>query len=417
MVTLLLVLVSCGVLVLGQLQEVDKQCQDQAQCVFRDQCQAFTEVHDKFQSLTRGSAERSRVLSLMKGSVCNKADRGVCCPEDPCNLGQTCMARGQCQDFQQLTQKMNETPKGSLGRSSLLAELKDRICNKKTKAVCCDAPQISRSTGQAPRAPTLRGCDPSNGSCLPSLGDCGLSGGEQRVVGGNNTIPGEFPFTALLGRTVQKNYLGQEYNETRWTCGGTLINRRYVLTAAHCHNPTRVRKQITKVRLGEYQVTNDPSLDCVSKGDPSTCLPKVQDFIIASEDVIRHPEYERSYQTGLINDIALIRLPSLAEMNLGVKVVCLPIDSVIAADQLNVPDIGEGLASFYPTVVGWGFIEPDPFKQELVGEEEKVGNPIQQKLPLPVLTKAKCLSSLGFTPKDSTICAGGERGKDSCSVR
>ena len=46
-------------------------------------------------------------------------------------------------------------------------------------------------------------CDPANGSCLPSLGKCGLAGGEQRVVGGQDALPGEFPFTALLGRKVK----------------------------------------------------------------------------------------------------------------------------------------------------------------------------------------------------------------------
>lgn len=54
------------------------------------------------------------------------------------------------------------------------------------------------------------------------------------------------------------------------------INRRYVVTAAHCQNK---RNQIVEVVLGEHDVAQDP--DC------PTCLP-VQKFDISNRDIIVH---------------------------------------------------------------------------------------------------------------------------------
>lgn len=45
---------------------------------------------------------------------------------------------------------------------------------------------------------------------------------DSRIVGGNETPPNKYPWMARL------SYFNKFY------CGGTIINDRYVLTAAHC---------------------------------------------------------------------------------------------------------------------------------------------------------------------------------------
>merc|ERR1712210_175513 len=239
-----------------------------------------------------------------------------------------------------------------------VSKIKGLICDKSTRSVCC---------------PVLQSCVPANGSCLPELGNCGKAGREQRIVGGKDALPGEFPFTALLGRKGKRRAGGVSVDVRVFTCGGTLINLRYVVTAAHCHHATIRRKQISLVRLGEYEVTDHNRPDCA--GD--FCLEDPQDFDLEPEDVILHPDYgqeRQDYMINTINDIALIRLPRTASPNLAVRVVCLPIDPKVAAEQLNIPNIDEGLASFYPTIVGWGHTQG----------LQRVPSPVQQKLAVPV---------------------------------
>ena len=52
------------------------------------------------------------------------------------------------------------------------------------------------------------------------------------IIGGEKAKIGEFPFMALLG---YENTFNRK-KEFVYKCGGSLINRRYVLTAAHCHD-------------------------------------------------------------------------------------------------------------------------------------------------------------------------------------
>ena len=50
------------------------------------------------------------------------------------------------------------------------------------------------------------------------------------IVGGRKAKIGEYPWMALLGY----NPASIAGNEIFYVCGGSLINKKYVLTAGHC---------------------------------------------------------------------------------------------------------------------------------------------------------------------------------------
>lgn len=67
----------------------------------------------------------------------------------------------------------------------------------------------------------------SSANILPipgeSLGECGSLEIGERIINGEEAGLFDFPWMALLG-----------YSDGQWQCGGSLIHKRYVLTAGHC---------------------------------------------------------------------------------------------------------------------------------------------------------------------------------------
>ena len=57
--------------------------------------------------------------------------------------------------------------------------------------------------------------------------ECGERISLSNIVGGKITKNGDFPYMALFGKTASDG-------KNLWSCGGSLINKWYVLTAAHC---------------------------------------------------------------------------------------------------------------------------------------------------------------------------------------
>ncbi len=105
-----------------------------------------------------------------------------------------------------------------------------------------------------------------NSTVLPIAGvignDCGLALtdglAETNVIRGQ-AKQGAYPFIVAIGHNLK--------DTIRYSCVGSLINRRYVLTAAQCHSEPN---PIVEVLLGEYDFTRDP--DCDEEGCQSSEL-------------------------------------------------------------------------------------------------------------------------------------------------
>uniref|UniRef100_A0AC11ANT5 Uncharacterized protein n=1 Tax=Ovis aries TaxID=9940 RepID=A0AC11ANT5_SHEEP len=149
-------------------------------------------------------------------------------------------------------------------------------------------------------------------------------------------------------------------------CGGSLINSRWVVSAAHCY------KSGIQVRLGEDNIN-------VAEGN--------EQFISASKSIV-HPSYNSN---TLNNDIMLIKLKSAASLNSRVASVSLPTSCASAGTQCLISGWGntKSSGSNYPDVL--------------------------QCLKAPILSDSSCKSAYPGQITSNMFCAGYlEGGKDSC---
>ena len=161
----------------------------------------------------------------------------------------------------------------------------------------------------------------------------------------------------IIGRGTR----GPLQRSVQWVCGGTLINHWYVVTAAHCTG------KLTHLRLGEWSVARYGTDENKYDGE----LPPVQDFLIGQDNIVVHQGYKKKF-TNIENDIALIKLPRKAELNLGVQFACLPSPKNIIESK--------GLDSTRATVIGWGYSCYQNNSRAFCDSDSFVGNKVQQYL-------------------------------------
>ncbi|KAG7197992.1 hypothetical protein KM043_016217 [Ampulex compressa] len=118
-----------------------------------------------------------------------------------------------------------------------------------------------------------------------------LRGNEPRIVNGEDAQPGERPFQISL----------QTQLDSRHFCGGSILNKNYVITAAHC-------------------VANKPSSSI--KVVAGTINLREGGSVHQIEQVIVHEEYDPS--NSWLNDIALLKVKTPFVMSEHVSPVPMP---------------------------------------------------------------------------------------------
>jgi secreted trypsin-like serine protease len=264
-------------------------------------------------------------------------------------------------------------------------KIQPTICNFRARSlsVCCE--KTTNPVKTLPEVPVPLGCGKKNvrtvfqfqlearqGDLAVSLPDRLV---EPAVVGGSEVQENSYPWMAALGsRTL-------ETGGVRWFCGGSLISKNMILTAAHCvQDPGH---PLHLVRLGAHHLGESEHEE-------------VDDY--APHQVIVHPEYRDSSSVPA-HDIAIVILQTGetgVRIRREVSPVCLP----SSTSQLP--------AGSPVLVAGWG----------AVSEGGLVADRLQE-VTVEVTDHLRCRTAyqklVGAELGSDILCAGVEDGgKDAC---
>ncbi|XP_057663665.1 serine protease 7-like [Diorhabda carinulata] len=204
----------------------------------------------------------------------------------------------------------------------------------------------------------------------------------RRVFGGREALINEFPWMALLGYTNSKG-------NKKWGCGGSIINSKYVLTAAHC--VARIPKQygkLTSIVLGEHDTKNEIDCGKNKKGDEICNLKPITAEI---EEYIVHPTYKNDDNAPY--DIALVRLKEEVKFSTYIQPICLPEPEHELSNSILL------------TTAGWGLMEN--YQHTTHKRTVDISFQLNQVCE-------QVFSSEGLKLINSQICAGDD-GKDTCA--
>ncbi|XP_069668899.1 venom serine protease-like [Periplaneta americana] len=196
----------------------------------------------------------------------------------------------------------------------------------------------------------------------PPKCDCGWKK-QSRIVNGTETGVNEYPMMVGLVHLVNEDVFG----------GGTIIAKRYVLTAAHALLDRPVN--ITGVLVGDHDI---------STGDDTSSAK-----ILLAESFQSHPDYNSDKQ---MNDIAVIRVDEDIIFSSEVGPACLP---------FRFPNINVGAVV---TVLGWGTTQQGGPKSDVLLQTE-----------LYIIPLENCTNTFGSKVTSNHICTF-NAGTDACQA-
>ncbi|KAI4469681.1 chymotrypsin-related [Holotrichia oblita] len=178
--------------------------------------------------------------------------------------------------------------------------------------------------------------------------------GDWRIVGGTNAAAGAYPFVVSLRSSSNSHF-----------CGGSILNTRWVLTAAHC--------VIGSTTSNVFVYAGSNTLNSGGVTVPTSRL-------------ILHSNYD---DDSIVNDIAVIQLSG-----------ALAYSNSIAQVTLNTGDTGAVAA----ILIGWGRLSTNG----------AIPNNLQE-LSTNTITHATCRLYWGSSVSSNQICAVLRSGQGACN--
>jgi secreted trypsin-like serine protease len=186
-----------------------------------------------------------------------------------------------------------------------------------------------------------------------------------KILGGVQAAEGAWPWIAALLYAKDPNVYSAQF------CSGVLIDKSWVLTAAHCVQGMSASE--IQVAVGAYDLT------------------KFTGGRTPVKSIRIHPQYS---STSLYNDIALVEL--------GVPSPVAPIALFSGESADNTPP---SLLGRLVTVLGWGLADSATswYYPEIL-----------RQVNLPVVADSTCNAIYTYPISPAQFCAGYYEGKDAC---
>ncbi|XP_035220366.1 complement C1s-A subcomponent-like isoform X2 [Stegodyphus dumicola] len=187
-----------------------------------------------------------------------------------------------------------------------------------------------------------------------------------KIIGGHNTKKGAYPWQVMLWEPNLESF-----------CGGSLLNERWIATAAHCFvNYRGLRWDRIVIKIGKHDREYEEQEEFrTSIADPSS--------------IVVHPAYDK---LTFDNDLALVRLRDHVQFTDYILPICLSNKEL--GERLLTGD-GDTSQVRMGTVTGWGKLKQHGLSPRFL-----------QEIRLPIVDQKTCMASTNYTVSRNMFCAG-----------
>ena len=120
-------------------------------CATKDSCDFWVEKENSIKNLPKSSPQWRQYVTEARAALCHRGKRALCCPQGKCdNLEEkrpspgfncasreVCATKNSCTYWKNGEESVIDLPKSDSRRKQYLSSVKEAICNRGERAVCC----------------------------------------------------------------------------------------------------------------------------------------------------------------------------------------------------------------------------------------------------------------------------------------